>query len=157
MTPSPAPRSQAGRPSLLAILLLAAAGLPGAAMAAPTTLECPATVQLDAPRATASGLPAGTDIVLDTRPLRLTGYNLFDGPPAQGAALVPQSDKPGKGGSTAMWSFEGDYPQGKFLSCDYAGGTVRLVQRTDDAVKRCTAVSRTSGKPSVLQVRFQCE
>lgn len=160
----------AGRSAALACFLIAATGLPGAATAATATgtagsatLECPATVQLEAPRATASGLPAGTEIVLDTRPLRLTGYNFFDGPPAQGAALVPTSDKPGKGTkgakseSTATWVFEGDYPQGKFASCDYAGGTVRLVQRMNDGAKRCMATSRTPGDPPALQVQFRCE
>lgn len=164
----------AGRSAALALFLVAGTGLAGAATtpasapngtaAAPAAaLECPATVRLDAPKASASGLPAGTEIVLDARPLRLTGYNFFDGPPAQGAALVPTSDKPakgakgGKGDSTATWVFEGDYPQGKFASCDYAGGTVRVVQRMDDAAKRCMATSRTAGNPSVLQVRFRCE
>jgi len=164
----------AGRSAALALFLIAGTALAGAATATPTAatgtaaapaaaLECPATVRLDAPKASASGLPAGTEIVLDARPLRLTGYNFFDGPPAQGAALVPTSDKPakgekgGKGDSTATWVFEGDYPQGKFASCDYAGGTVRLVQRMDDAAKRCTATSRTAGNPPVLQVRFRCE
>lgn len=150
----------AGRSVALALLLMAATGT---APASAATLECPATVRLDAPKASASGVPAGTEIVLDASPLRLTGYNFFDGPPAQGAALVPTSDKPakgakgGKGESTATWVFEGDYPQGKFASCDYAGGTVRLVQRMDDAAKRCMATSRTAGNPSVLQVRFRCE
>ncbi|WP_353618400.1 STY0301 family protein [Paracidovorax avenae] len=150
----------AGRSVALALLLMAATGTASASAA---TLECPATVRLDAPKASASGVPAGTEIVLDASPLRLTGYNFFDGPPAQGAALVPTSDKPakgakgGKGESTATWVFEGDYPQGKFASCDYAGGTVRLVQRMDDAAKRCMAMSRTAGNPSVLQVRFRCE
>lgn len=166
----------AGRSVALALFLMAGTGLAGAATATATatsatgtaaasaaTLECPATVRLDAPKASASGVPAGTEIVLDARPLRLTGYNFFDGPPAQGAALVPTSDKPargakgGKGESTATWVFEGDYPQGKFAACDYAGGTVRLVQRMDDAAKRCMATSRTAGNPSVLQVRFRCE
>ena len=169
-----------GRSAALALLLIVGTGLAGAATSsasasasapAPTgtaaapaaTLECPATVRLDAPKASAPGVPAGTEIVLDARPLRLTGYNFFDGPPAQGAALVSTSDRPakgakgGRGESTATWVFEGDYPQGKFASCDYAGGTVRLVQRMDDAAKRCMATSRTAGTPSVLQVRFRCE
>lgn len=166
----------AARSAALALFLMAGTGLAGAATATATgtaatgttaasaaALECPATVRLDAPKASASGIPAGTEIVVDARPLRLTGYNFFDGPPAQGAALVPTSDKPAKGAkgvkgeSTATWVFEGDYPQGKFASCDYAGGTVRLVQRMDDAAKRCMATSRTAGNPSVLQVRFRCE
>lgn len=173
MPPASALPFTASRSATLACLLVAATGLPGAAAAATpngtaasAALECPATVQLEAPRATASGLPAGTEIVLDARPLRLTGYNFFDGPPAQGAALVPTSDKPGKGTkgakgakseSTATWVFEGDYPQGKFASCDYAGGTVRLVRRMDDGAKRCTATSRTAGDPPALQVQFRCE
>lgn len=70
---------------------------------------------------------------------------------------MPHSDKPGKDGSTAVWTFEGDYSQGKYLSCDYAGGVVRMAQRADDAVKLCTVVSRKSGKPAALQVRFRCE
>ncbi|GEM_PF-1675816 len=173
---APAFHLRAGRSAVLALFLVAGTGLAGAATATATattptgtaaapaaTLECPATVRLDAPKASASGLPAGTEIVLAASPLRLTGYNFFDGPPAQGAALVPTSDKPAKGGkggkgdATATWVFDGDYPQGKFASCDYAGGTVRVVQRMDDAAKRCTATSRTAGDPPALQVRFRCE
>ncbi|WCM93199.1 hypothetical protein M5C99_00245 [Acidovorax sp. NCPPB 2350] len=142
---------------MLAALALAAAGAPGMASAASTTLECPATVRLSAPKAEASGLPAGTEISLSQKALPLSGANVFDGPPAQEAALIPQSDKPGKAGSTATWTFEGDYPQGKFVSCDYAGGTVRVAQRVDDAAKRCTATTRTSKNPPRLQARFQCD
>lgn len=150
-------RRSPGWSTALAVVIFAVTGMPNTAVAASTTLECPPTVQLNEPRASASSLPAGAEIVLDANPLRLTGYNVFDGPLIREAALMPQSDKPGKGGSTAVWTFEGDYSQGKFLSCDYAGGVVRMAQRVDDAVKRCTVVSRKSGKPAVLQVRFQCE
>ncbi len=146
-----------GWSAAFAVVIFAASGVPNTAVAASTMLECPATIQLNEPRATASGLPAGAEIVLDANPLRLTGYNVFDGPPVREAALMPHSDKPGKDGSTAVWTFEGDYSQGKYLSCDYAGGVVRMAQRADDAVKRCTVVSRKSGKPAALQVRFRCE
>ncbi|MDA8454942.1 hypothetical protein M4R22_09220 [Acidovorax sp. GBBC 3334] len=157
MRHTPLPRRLAARP---AAFVLAAAVLSGPALAAPKALECPATVRLASPRAEATGLPAGTEVVLSQSPLRLTGHNVFDGPPAQGAALMPQSEKPAKGGkgpSTAVWAFEGDYPQGKFLACDYAEGAVRVVQRVDDAVKRCTSTSSTSKNPATLQTRFACE
>jgi len=147
--------SRASALSLSAVAIAALHVVP--ATAATAALECPATLRLTSPRAEAANLPAGTEIVLDQRPLRLTGHNVFDGPPTQGAALMPQSDKPAKGGSTAVWSFEGDYPHGKFLSCDYAGGAVRMVQRVGDAVKRCTSQSSTSKNPATLQTRFQCE
>ncbi len=158
MRPAPLLRRPAARRAVLAFALAAAAaGLSAPALAATASLDCPATVRLTSPRAEAAGLPAGTEVVLDQSPLRLSGHNVFDGPPAQGAVLMPQSDKPGKGGSTAVWKFDGDYPQGKFLACDYAGGAVRVVQRVDDAVKRCTAQSSTTKNPATLQTRFQCE
>ncbi|GKT23488.1 STY0301 family protein [Acidovorax sp. SUPP3334] len=163
MRSTPLLRRPAARAAALVALTAALlSGVSAPATAATASLECPATVRLTSPRAEAAGLPAGTEIVLDQSPLRLTGHNVFDGPPAQGAALMPQSDKPakggkGQGGSTAVWAFEGDYPQGKFLACDYAGGAVRVVQRVDDAVKRCTAQSSTSKNPATLQTRFQCD
>ncbi|WOI46247.1 STY0301 family protein [Acidovorax sp. BLS4] len=158
MRSTPLLRRPAARAAALVALTAALfSGVSAPAIAATASLDCPATVRLTSPRAEAAGLPAGTEIVLDQRPLRLTGHNVFDGPPAQGAVLMPQSDKPGKGGATAVWNFEGDYPQGKFLACDYAGGAVRVVQRVDDAVKRCTARSSTTKNPATLQTRFQCE
>lgn len=158
MRSTPLLRRPAARAAALVALTAALfSGVSAPAIAATASLDCPATVRLTSPRAEAAGLPAGTEIVLDQRPLRLTGHNVFDGPPAQGAVLMPQSDKPGKGGATAVWHFEGDYPQGKFLACDYAGGAVRVVQRVDDAVKRCTARSSTTKNPATLQTRFQCE
>ncbi|GKS89581.1 STY0301 family protein [Acidovorax sp. SUPP2539] len=158
MRSTPLLRRPAARAAALVALTAALfSGVSAPAIAATASLECPATVRLTSPRAEAAGLPAGTEIVLDQSPLRLTGHNVFDGPPAQGAVLMPQSDKPGRGGATAVWNFEGDYPQGKFLACDYAGGAVRVVQRVDDAVKRCTARSSTTKNPATLQTRFQCE
>ena len=86
---APAFHLRTGRSAVLALFLVAGTGLAGAATAtatatatAPTgtaaapaaTLECPATVRLDAPKASASGLPAGTQILLAARPQRPVWY-----------------------------------------------------------------------------------
>lgn len=137
-------------------LALALLALPGLGMAA-TRLECPPTVQLSSASAEAGGLPAGAALSLTRSPMRLSGIGMYDGPPEQGAALMPQSDKARKAGSTTLWAFEGDYPQGRFASCDYAGGAVRVVLRIDDAAKACTATTQDNRAQRTLAARFQCE
>ncbi|MFI8619138.1 STY0301 family protein [Acidovorax sp. NPDC077693] len=140
----------------LIITATAITALASGEIGATELLECPATVRLTSPFIQGENLPSGTRILVDTRPLQLTGYNVFDGPPAQGAALIPHTDRPRHGKSIATWNFEGDFPYGKFLSCDYAGGTVRLVKRVNDVVKQCTSQSNVVNAQNPLQIKFQC-
>ncbi|SFD74883.1 STY0301 family protein [Paracidovorax konjaci] len=128
-----------------------------AATPSPTALACPASIQLSSAHLEASGLPTGTTLSVDRTPLPLSGSNVFSGPPEQAGALMPTATTKGKGGNRAVWEFEGSYPEGKFISCDYAGGTVRVVRRVDDAAKRCTSTSSTTKNPPALQTQFQCE
>lgn len=139
--------------SLLALsLALASTAFPaaGLAHACPTQVRLkPATVVVNPPA------PAFTPWVSDTA-LMLTGASAFDGPPEQGAALKPASDKRVAGGSTVVWHFEGKFEAGKWLSCDYAQGLVRLAVQVDAATTRCEARTRINKAPARPAVMLAC-
>lgn len=142
--------------SLLALsLALAGTALPAAANTHVTHI-CPAQLRLNSATVTVNPpAPAFTPSVSDM-PLALTGASAFDGPPEQGAALKPVSDKRSAGGSTTVWHFEGSFEAGKWLSCDYAQGLVRLAVQVDAAATRCEARTAAAKAPARVTVTLAC-
>ena len=142
--------------STLALLLgatLATAPLPAAASQA---FVCPAHVRLNPATATVSpAAPGFTPLVSDT-PLALTGASAFDGPPEQGAALKPTSERRGAAGSTAVWRFEGSFDAGKWISCDYAQGLVRLTVPVAAATRQCEARTTPAKAAGRATVQLAC-
>lgn len=54
------------------------------------------------------------------------------------ADLKPSLTRKTAGGTIVTWVFEGAYPQGKWLSCEYANGVVSLAKRVVDATNECS-------------------
>ena len=124
------------------------------AASAATTAVCPARVHLESGRVAAADVPASFKSAIDPMPLQLSGVSVYDGPPEQGAALVPTSSS--RNGDRSTWAFTGSYPDGKWLSCDYGNGLVHLSIRADDASASCEAVATKSGDPKILHGTFAC-
>lgn len=139
-------------PYRLAPVLLVCAALGSTATAAEYT--CPASSSLSASPASSS--IEGWALHYRQGPIRLSGANVFDGPPADLAALVPGKET-GKGDRTrSSWKFEGSFPKGKWISCDYGEGIVSLTRKLEDSVTQCTASFDVQRKPPSLAVRFTC-
>ncbi len=139
---------------VMAAFVAAGAGSWPIASSAATTAVCPARVHLESGRVAAGDVPASYKATVDPMPLPLSGVSIYDGPPEQGAALVPTSA--GRNGDRSTWAFAGTYPDGKWLSCDYANGLVHLSIRADDASVSCDAVATKSGDPKILRGTFTC-
>ena len=54
------------------------------------------------------------------------------------ADLKPSKIKKIAGETVIVWVFDGPYPQGKWLSCEYAGGIASLSRRIADTTSECT-------------------
>lgn len=153
--------------SALACACALALGLGGALAAAPPpaaasqSFVCPAQVRLNAATATVSPAAPGFTPLVSDAPLPLTGASAFNGPPEEGAALKPASERRGAAGSTAVWRFERSSGSshevsintGKWMSCDYAQGLVRLTVQVHADTKNCearTVPAKAAGRVSVL-------
>ena len=139
---------------LLRCLAVAAALAGGACHAAdaPTSHVCPDRVHIASATLAPADIPAGYQPTFSDSNVWLTGNSIFEGPPAQGAALMPTSTR----GSTATWKFAVPVADGHWLSCDYAEGLIHLAVRADDNAKSCTATFSKSGMPKLPHAEFTC-
>ncbi len=115
--------------------------------------NCPSTVRLASGSVAPEDLPAGYESLVSSSIIRLSGNNLYDGPPKEGASLKPTSSKD----NVATWILPGKYPQGVWISCDYAEGLVKIVARTRDSVTSCVATTEKVKPHNTLAVRFVCK
>src|SRR5579863_5749958 len=73
------------------------------------------TTQIDNP-------PPGFRVATSQEPLRLGYATLYDGPPQEMGEQKPTRSRK----TSATWIFEGEYPKGKWISCEYSQGAVKL-------------------------------
>jgi hypothetical protein len=87
-------------------------------------------------------------------PLLLTAAGFMQGQPSTRADLKPFSTARSGSGSVVKWKFEGPYPEGKWLSCEYAQGAVSLARRIDDSFTECSVTYRKTkhGTQSVQSI-----
>lgn len=136
------------------IILISGLGFLGNCLAG-ERIKCPGSVHLS------SGTVDPLDVPTDFRPSisksieRLSGYSVFDGPPEEGASLKPWSSSAKT--NRSKWLFDKSVKYEVWVSCDYADGLIRLVQRVSNPVTACTAISQNVGDPKNLEVRFVCE
>ena len=133
--------------------LLIAIGVNPSVCFANDSYNCPSTVRLASASVASEDLPAGYESLVSNSLIRLSGNNLYDGPPKEGAALKPTSSK----GNVTTWVLAGEYPQGVWISCDYAEGLVKTVARTRDLVTSCVATTKKVKPHNTLAVRFDCK
>lgn len=133
--------------------LCAAAMFVAATTAAAQDFACLPMIDVDAGTVDVADLPEGAQALMDRTSVPLSGSNLFDGPPREGAALVPTSTA--VRGKTATWVLDMSNERGYWMSCDYAGGLIRVIRRASDAVRQCEAKTRPL-RHGRLSVQFTC-
>lgn len=118
-------------------------------------LECPETTRLASGTVSPDSIPAISQALVSNEIVRLSGVSVFDGPPEQGASLKP--DTVANKGRDIIWKFEGDYPQGKFISCDYANGLIRIYSKIADVTVACVSKTEITKSQKILKATFICK
>jgi hypothetical protein len=136
-----------------AILILAGLATSGVCFAS-DSYNCPRTVHLASGTVASEDVPPGYESVISNSVIHLSGFSMFDGPPKEGAALKPTSTS--SQGNVVTWKFEGSFSRGKWISCDYADGLVRVVVRAVDSVTSCVAEAKTAKPQGNLSASFTC-
>ena len=135
--------------------LVVAAALTAPSFGATAAREmCPVRIHVEEAKVAAADQPARFQSTVDATPLFLSGLNVYDGPPERGAVLMPAQNN--HGGARSTWRFPGSYPDGKWLSCDYANGLIHVAVRADDAATSCDGTMTKEGDPAVMHGTFVC-
>ena len=69
----------------------------------------------------------------------VAGVTIFDGPPAQQASLVPDSEKQAGDNIIQVWQLPTS-DRGYWLQCNYANTTAQISRRLPPSFKRCDVV-----------------
>jgi hypothetical protein len=84
----------------------------------------------------------------------VAGVTIFDGPPAQQASLVPDSEKQVGDSIIQVWQLPNS-DRGYWLQCNYANTTAQISRRLPASFKRCDVVlnhnMRFSGGSNVVK------
>lgn len=105
------------------------------AWSAQEALTCPIALSSQAIQITA---PSSEWIAFVGHPLNLMGAGLMQGEPVTQAHLKPSRITSNKETEIVIWTFEGDYKEGKWLSCSYGDGGITLSKRIADSYSECT-------------------
>ena len=97
---------------------------------------CPATVAVEQ-RASAPA-PDWT-VSYSGYETAVAGVTIFDGPPAEQASLVPDSEKTSGDNIIQVWQLPKS-DRGYWLQCNYTNTTVQLARRLPASVHRCDVV-----------------
>jgi hypothetical protein len=118
------------------------------AWSAQDTLVCPAELSAQAFQIIA---PSSEWAAFMEHPLNLASVSLMQGEPATQAHLKPSRTVSSKETDMVIWTFEGEYPKGKWLSCRYGDGAVTLSKRIADTYSECTVVYKTNRRSRVVE------
>lgn len=116
---------------------------------------CPGKIHLDSASVASEDVPPGFTSLVSRSYIRLTGVSMFDGPPVEGAALMPSSISAND--RIIKWTLDGPYEKGKWISCDYAMGLIRIAAQTRDSSLACTATVKKVGLAKTLEAQFLCK
>ena len=112
---------------------------------------CPATIVVDQ-RASAPA-PDWT-VSYSGYETAVAGVTIFDGPPAQQASLVPDSEKTVGDSIIQVWQLPKS-DRGYWIQCNYANTTSQISRRLPPSVRRCDVVlnqtMRFSGGGNVVK------
>ncbi|MGB8841341.1 MAG: STY0301 family protein [Aliidongia sp.] len=90
---------------------------------------------------------------VEPAPNHLKGITFYEGPPSDGASLVPDDQRRGKSTSTMVWKFAALGPGSFWLRCRYANTTMTLERQLPASVAECTVDYSKSlsldGEPAV--------
>ena len=116
---------------------------------------CPATIRLSSGAIMPEDIPDGYQQFISKTIVRLSGASVFDGPPEKTGILIPTTYS--SSGNYAKWIFEKEGNYSISVSCDYAGGLVRLLKKIESPVSSCSMTSRKIEPTKVLGIKFSCE
>lgn len=115
---------------------------------------CPATIRLSAGVVVPEDIPEGYRPLISKNIVRLSGASVFDGPPEKMGILIPTTYS--SSGSYAKWEFEEEVKYDISVSCDYAGGLVRLLKKIKPPVSSCAMTSRKIEPTKIIGIKFNC-
>jgi hypothetical protein len=120
------------------------------------TYVCPTHMDISSGSVQLKSMPEGFESLVPQTTVWLNGVNIFDGHPKQRATLIETSTS--DHGNISTWKFEGNFPDGKWFSCDYQQGFVSLVKKIDDSAKSCTTKNRWINRAQKeLEVTLTCQ
>ena len=123
--------------------------------AAPLNYACPHFLPEVAVKVTSPGSEWKPYV---SAPLYLHGAEPADGPPERLGMLRGNDPRKTKTGLTQTFSLEGNYPEGKWLRCDYGSlGEMSLSKRLPDGVKQCTVQTRKGVHAGENHVDIACQ
>ena len=125
------------------------------AYSAETSFHCKDKIRLVSGSVVSEDIPTGYKPFISNMINRLTGVSVFDGPPEDSAVLKPFSVT--QKGTQIKWVFEGSYEKGKWFSCDYADGLIRLVQQIPESASVCTATLKKIKPYNTLDSMIYCK
>jgi hypothetical protein len=97
---------------------------------------CPKTIAVEQK---ASAPAADWNVSYSGYETALQGVTIFDGPPAQQASLVPDSEKSSGDNVIQIWRLTKN-DRGYWLRCNYANTTAQIARRLPDSITRCDVV-----------------
>jgi hypothetical protein len=107
-----------------------------AAAPASADVSCPLKIEV---AQTLTAPAAGWTEGLERLPTELSGLTVFDGPPEELAALVPDGGDEDDKTTTEFWTLAAN-PRGYWITCHYSSTTVTLTRRLPDSATRCEVV-----------------
>ena len=139
-------------PLLTVALLLSAASTPTVAQ---EHIVCPGWVRLAPQETRLQEVPAGYSLFISGSVVRLSGVSAYDGPPEDGAILKPITH--GSNSAKIEWRFNGAFDKGKWLSCDFANGLIRLTREIAKQTVTCTAMVSRTEPQKTLEADISCQ
>lgn len=89
--------------------------------------------------------------------LKLTSVGFMQAPPEKVAHLKPFTSSKYKKNDTDNWRFEGDYPEGKWITCSYDQGTASLSKKIDNKFSECAVTTVIKRKYADKQFEIRCK
>ena len=119
---------------------------------AKTTYHCPEKVQLNNATLLNGTVPQTWENLTTNSPLWLTNIAIYDGPVSENASLIPSEENT----NTSKWIFEGEFKRGKFISCEYGNGVIKLSTEIEKKTSSCTATTKPTIKRIGIDADFSC-
>lgn len=114
----------------------------GARVLATDTFSCPAHLDVEQK---ATFVPDGWQVTKGEPSLELTGVEVYDGPLADNASLVPDQKK-ARRELRSTWQFPIKRPREFWLACVYGTSAMRLSRAIPPTTSHCTAVHALDAK-----------
>jgi len=121
---------------LQTLILIAFAGAIAPVHFARAESACPATIAVE--QKGSAPAPDWT-VTYSGYQTAVAGVTIFDGPPAEQASLVPDSEKPSGDNIIQIWQLPKS-DRGYWLQCNYANTTAQISRRLPASAKRCDVV-----------------